>query len=299
MRVFLTGATGFIGSAIVNELRAAGHETLGLARSDASAGALAKAGVEVHRGELSNTASLVAGATACEGVIHTGFIHDFSQYAANIETDRLAVAAMARALEGSGKPLVIASGTGMVAFGRTGGQTATEADAPVSEAVPRAASEALVLAASGRGVRGAVVRLPPTVHGAGDKGFIPWMIGFAREKGHAAYIGEGVNRWPAVHRLDAARVFRLALERAAPGTRLHAVAEEGVPLRAVAEAIGAGLGLPVRSLTADEAPDYFGFLAMFASMDNPTSSALTREALGWGPEGPDLLSDMRENGYFA
>jgi nucleoside-diphosphate-sugar epimerase len=293
MRVFVTGATGFIGSAIVQDLLAAGHQVLGLARSDEAAGALARLGVEAHRGDLSDLDSLAAGARAREGVVHTAFIHDFSQFAANVETDRRAVEALAGALAGSGKPLVIASGTMMVSHARP----ATEHDAPPSLDAPRAASEAIVLAAD-RGVRGSVVRLPPTVHGAGDHGFVPRLIAAARENGVSPFVGDGANRWPAVHRLDAARVFRLALEGAEPGSRLHAVAEEGVPMRAIAEAIGAALGVPVRSLTLDEAAAHFGFLGRFVATDNPTSSALTRQALGWAPQEVGLLTDMRENGYF-
>ncbi|HXQ15936.1 MAG TPA: SDR family oxidoreductase [Caulobacteraceae bacterium] len=294
MRVFVTGATGFIGSATVRELLAAGHEVLGLARSDAAAAALAQAGVQAHRGELTDLDSLVAGAKACDGVIHTAFIHDFTQFAANIETDNRAVEAITGALQGSGKPMVIASGTLMVSHAHP----ATELDDPAGPAFGRAASDAMVLA-EGRGFRGVTVRLPPTVHGAGDHGFVPRMIDFAREKGAAAYVGDGLNRWPTVHRLDAARVFRLGLEKAAPGARLHAVAEEGVPMRAIAEAIGAGLGVPAKSVTAEEAPAYLDFLAGFSAMDNPTSSALTREWLGWRPEQPELLTDMKEGGYFA
>jgi nucleoside-diphosphate-sugar epimerase len=295
MRVFVTGATGFLGSAIVPELLAAGHEVVGLARSDAAADALAHMGVEAHRGELSDIDSLIAGARAGDGVIHTAFIHDFTQFEANVETDRRAVAALAGALEGSGKPLVIASGTMMVAHVHP----ATEQDGPISLDVPRAASEATVLEAASHGVRGSVVRLSPTVHGAGDHGFVPRLIDFARSKGAAAYVGDGANRWPAVHRLDAARLFRLALESAEPGARLHAAAEEGVPMRAIAEAIGAGLGIPVRSVTEDEAPAHFDFLARFVAIDNPTSSALTRNSLGWRPQEPDLLTDMRQSGYFG
>jgi len=294
MRVFVTGATGFIGSAIVQELIAAGHQVLGLARSDASAGALAQIGVEAHRGDLSDTESLAAGARACDGVIHTAFIHDFSQFEANVETDRRAVEALAGALEGSDKPLVIASGTLMVAHAHP----ATERDAPMSLAMPRAASEATVLAAARRGVRGSVVRLPPTVHGAGDHGFVPRLIAAAREKGVSPYVGDGENRWPAVHRLDAARLFHLALERAEPGSRLHAAAEEGIPMRTIAQAIGQGLGVPVRSLAGEEAPAHFGFLAAFVAMDNPTSSALTRQTLRWDPREAGLLTDMGESGYF-
>jgi len=295
MRVFLTGATGFIGSAIVKELERAGHQVLGFARSDASAAALKAAGVEVHRGALDDLDSLKRGALACDGVIHTAFIHDWSQFVANVETDRRAVETLVGALQGSGKPLVITSGTMMVAHGRP----ATEQDAPMSVEVPRAASEAMVLAAAGHGVRGSVVRLAPTVHGTGDHGFVPRLINIAREKGFSAYVGDGVNRWPAIHRLDAARLFRLALERAEPGTRLHGVAEEGVPFRAIAQAIGEGLGVPVRSLTGDEASAHFDFMARFVATDNPTSSAVTRSSLGWQPQEAELLIDMRNSGYFG
>ena len=293
MRVFVTGATGFIGSAVVQHLIGAGHQVLGLARNDASADSLTKLGVEVHRGDLTDPDSIVAGAVACDGMIHTAFIHDFTQFMANIETDRRVVEAVTTALKGSNKPMVIASGTMMVSHGRP----ATETDAPPSVQAPRAASEHMVLTTPG--LRGAVVRLPPTVHGAGDHGFVPRLVTFAREKGVSPYIGDGANRWPAVHRLDAARVFQLALEKAAPGSALHAVAEEGVPMRAIAEAIGEGLGVPVRSVTQDEAPAHFDFLAMFVGVDNPVSSAITRQSLGWSPTGPELLADMRENGYFS
>jgi nucleoside-diphosphate-sugar epimerase len=296
MRVFVTGATGFVGTAVVNELLMAGHEVLGLARNDANAEALAKAGAKTHKGELTDTDSLVAGAKACDGVIHTAFIHDFSKFAENVEVDRRAVEAMAAALEGSGKPFVVTSGTALLSF-HAPGQLATEEGSPPPETF-RAASEAIVMAASGRGVRGSVVRLSPSTHGAGDHGFVPIMIGMARAKGFAAYIGEGANRWPAVHRLDAARLYRLALEKAAPGSRFHAAAEEGVPMREIAQTIGAGLGLPVRSLTGDEVPAYFDWFARFAAIDNLTSSAITRKALGWRPEGPELLADMTAN-YFG
>ncbi|HEX4180495.1 MAG TPA: SDR family oxidoreductase [Caulobacteraceae bacterium] len=294
MRVFVTGATGFIGSAIVNELLAAGHDVLGLARNEASAEALTRLGVAVHRGDLTDTDSLVAGVRACDGVIHTAFIHDWSQFMVNIETDRRAVTAMTGALEGSNKPIVIASGTLMIA---AAGGLGTEAIAPPDPDAPRAASEIAVLTTPG--VRGSIVRLPPTVHGAGDHGFMPRLIDMARRNGAAAYVGDGANRWPAVHRLDAARVFRLGLEKAAPGSCLHAVAEEGVPMRAIAETIGRGLGLPVKSVTPAEAPAHFDFLAMFVGVDNPTSSAVTRESLGWSPGQPELLADMRDSGYFS
>ena len=297
MRVFVTGATGFIGSAIVRELQMAGHEVLGLARNDEAAHRLARSGVEVHRGDLSDVEGLAAGARACDGVVHTAFIHDWSRSITDrAEVDRRAVEAMAGALEeGSNRPLVVTSGTLMVALGRI----ATEEDAPPDPIGPRAESEEVVLAAAGRGVRGSVVRLAPTVHGRGDHGFVPRLIEIARRTGIAAYVGDGANRWPAVHRLDAARLFRLALERAAPGTRLHGAAEEGIPMRAIAETIGEGLGVPVRSIVTDEAPAHFEWLAPFVQMDNPTSSAITRESVGWRPREAGLLSDMRESGYFA
>jgi nucleoside-diphosphate-sugar epimerase len=297
MRIFVTGATGWIGSAITRELLAEGYRVLGLARKDSSAEALARQGVDVHRGDITDIDSLVAGTRAADGVIHTAFIHDFTRFEANVETDRQAVEAMAGALEGSGKPFVIASGIGMVSHGR-GGSISTEEDAPVSQDIPRAASETIMLAVASLGVRSSIVRLPPTVHGAGDHGFVPMLIDIARSKGVSAFIGDGSNRWPAVHRLDAAHLFRLALENAAPGTRLHAVAEVGIPMRLIAEAIGAGLGIPVRSVSQDEAPAHFGWIGRFAGMDTPSSSALTRKEFGWTPNQPDLLLDMRKNGYF-
>jgi nucleoside-diphosphate-sugar epimerase len=304
MRVFLTGATGFIGKAIVRELLTTGHQVLGLARSYASAEALTRLEIEAHRGDLADTESLVAGARACDGVIHTAFIHDFvgaasqvvhAAYAAAAETDRRAVAALAGALEGSGKAFVSTSGTALLAPGRTG--TEEDAPAPGSAAGLRAASEATVLAAAGRGVRASALRLPPSVHGTGDHGFVPALIDLARRTGISAFIDDGANRWPAVHRLDAAHLFRLALENAAPGARLHAVAEEGVAMRAIAETIGEGLGVPVRSLTEDQAHAHFEWMAGFVAIDNPASSALTREALGWSPQESGLLKDVKE-GYF-
>ena len=293
MRVFVTGATGFIGSATVDELLARGHTVLGLARNDASAEALTKKGVAVHRGDLTDLDSLVAGAKASDGIIHTAFIHDFSQFMANIETDRRAVAAMAAELEGSNKPMVIASGTLMIAgLNKVG----VETDAPPDPNGPRAVAEGIVLGTPG--VRGAVVRLTPTVHGAGDHGFMPRLIEAARRDGFAGYVGDGQNRWPAVHRFDAARVFALGLEKAAPGSRLHAVAEEGIPMRKVAETIGEMLGVPARSLGQEEAPPHFDFLAMFVGTDNPMSSAITQSMLGWTPKEIDLLADLRAN-YFG
>ena len=297
MRVFVTGATGFIGTAVVSELLSAGHTVLGLARSDAGEQALKRLGAEVHRGELLDLDSLAAGARASDGVIHLAFIHDFHDYARSIEADRSAIQALARALEGTGKPFVGTSGTALLAQGRTG----VETDAPPTEGHvhPRVVAEGLVLGAARRGVRASLVRLAPTVHGRGDHQFVPFLIEVARRKGVAAYIGDGSNRWPAVHRLDAARLFRLALEKGLVGSRFHGVAEEGIPMRAIAETIGQGLGVPVRGISADQAAAHFDWMAMFAGIDNPTSSALTRDALGWKPEHPGLLSDLRESGYFV
>lgn len=295
MRVFLTGATGFIGSAIVRELQDAGHSVLGLARSVAADEALAKMGVEAYRGDLSDTKSLIIGARACNGVIHTAFNHDWSTpREAAAQTDQEAITAMVGALEGSNKPFVIASGTALLAPGRVG----VEDDVP-TDLNPRSVSEAVALSGAERGVRTSIVRLAPSVHGTGDRGFVPMLIDVARRTGVAVFVGDGANRWPAVHRLDAARLFRLALEKAAPGARLHGVAEEGVPMRAIAETIGTGLGVPVRSLSKDEAQTHFGWFAHFVSIDNPTSNTLTRDTLGWDPDGPGLLSDMRDGGYFA
>lgn len=293
MRVFVTGATGFIGSAVVKELRSAGHQVRGLARSDEKAAELEKAGVEAHRGDLTDHDSLVAGVKACDGTIHLAFIHDFSKYAKANDTDRHAIEAMMTALEGTNKPFVGTSGTTMA----TEGRTATEDDAAATTGIGalRAKAEDLVVAAGKRGVRSSVVRLAPTVHGPGDKGFVAALVDIVRRHGFAAYIDEGTNRWPAVHRLDAARLFRLALEKAEPGTRLHGVAEEGIPLRTIAETIGKGLGLPVKSIRPDEASAYFGWLAMFAGVDRPTSSAITRERMGWQPEHPGLLADIVEH----
>lgn len=296
MRVFVTGATGFIGQAVVSELHAAGHDVLGLARSNASAQALARMGAASHEGELSDTASLAAGARACDGTIHLAFIHDFSQYQANAETDRSALKAMAHALEGSGKPLVSTSGTTVLAPNCIG--TENDAPSPESAGFIRAASEA-VLAEAELGVRVSTVRLAPSVHDRGDHGFIPGLIDLARRIGVAAYVGDGANRWPAVHRRDAARLFRLAVEAAEPGARLHGAAEEGIPMRAIAEAIGAGLGVPVQSLAAADAAAHFDWMARFVVIDNPVSSALTRDRLGWRPVEAGLLADMRDSGYFA
>lgn len=295
MRVFVTGATGFIGSAVVQELINAGHQVLGLARSDNAANLLIAAGAEVHRGDLEDLESLRSAAAATDGVIHTGFIHDFSRFKEVCETDRRAITEIGAVLAGSERPLIVTSGTALLAQG----QLAEESHMPVPGPNPRLASEEAADAVAAKGVRVSVVRLPPSVHGKGDHGFVPMLINLAREKGSSAYKGEGLNRWPAVHRFDAARLFRLALEKAAgPGTRYHGVAEEGILFKDIAEVIGKHLNLPVASKSQEEAAVHFGWFAHFVSIDNPASSKQTQEQLGWHAVQPGLLADINSN-YFS
>jgi len=299
MRVFVTGATGFIGSAIVAELIDAGHQVTGLARSDQAAASLTATGAQVHRGALEDPGSLRGAAAASDGVIHTAFtnISATTSLADSARADLRAVATIGEALAGSGRPFVVTSGIGLLAPGRL----ATEEDAPDpgSFAAPRIAAEEAALSLAGRGVRASVVRLPYSVHGEGDHGFVPALIGIARAEGVSAYPGDGANRWPAVHRLDAAHLFRLALEAAPAGARLHGVDDEGVPFRDIAEVIGRHLKLPATAIPREEAGSHFGWLGPIVTVDHPASSTLTQKQLGWHPARPALIPDLDEGHYFG
>jgi len=289
MRVFVTGATGFIGSAVVADLITAGHQVLGLTRSDEGVGALAAAGAEAWRGSLEDLEGLKRGAAQSDGVIHTAFNHDFSTYVANCEADRAVIEALGSVLAGSERPLIVTSGTGM---GAAAGSLVTEEDPPARAAdVPRAASEEAAASVGSQGVNVSVMRLPQ-VHDTERQGLVSYAIEAAREKGVSAYVGDGRNRWPAAHLLDTACLYRLALEKAEPGARYHAVAEEGVPMRDIAEVIARRLRVPAVSITPEEAPAHFGWLAMFAGLDVPASSLQTRNRLGWRPTGPGLITDL-------
>jgi nucleoside-diphosphate-sugar epimerase len=292
MRVFVTGATGFIGSALIPELINAGHQVLGLARSDAGAKSLTAAGAQVHRGDLEDLESLRKAAASSDGVVHLGFIHDFSKFEANCAIDKRAIEALGAALAGSDRPLVVTSGVALLAEGRV----ATEDDTP-SPNFPRF-SEPAALALVPQGVRASVVRLPQ-VHDTRKQGLVSYLIAVAREKGVSAFIDDGCNRWPAVHLADAAHLYRLALEKGTAGARYHAIAEEGVPLRDIAEAIGRGLKIPAVSKSSDQAAEHFGWLGLFARTDCPASSTLTERRLGWRPTAqPGMIADLENMRYF-
>lgn len=296
MRVFVTGASGFIGSAVVAELIGSGHQVTGLARSDASAERVRLAGATALRGDLEDLETLRRGAEAADGIVHTGYIHDFTDFANAALVDKRAIEAMGEALSGSDRPLVVASGVALIAPGRT----VTEDDVRGRDGVqlPRA-SEETAIALAARGVRTSVLRLPPTVHGSGDHGFVPRLIANARDNGEAVYALDGRNRWPAVHRHDAARLFRLALEQAPAGSILHGVGEDGVPMRDIAEVIGRHLRVPAVSKTREEFNERLGWLGMFASLDVPASSVKTRLRFDWEPTHPGLIEDLEQGHYFA
>jgi len=295
MRVFVTGATGFIGTAVVQELISAGHQVSGLARSDASAQKLINAGADVHRGDLEDLESLRSGAAAADGVIHAGFIHDFTRFAEVCEVDRIAIETIGSVLAGSDRPFIVTSGTALVSPGRLATEDIIPAFNPSWPRVSEQAADAVALL----GVRASSIRLSPSVHGEDDKhGFIPILVNIAKEKGVSAYIGEGQNHWSAVHRLDAAHLFRLALEHATTGTRYHASAEEGIKVKSIAEAIGRQLDLPVKSISPEAAAEHFGWFLHMAAIDCPASSKWTQEHLNWQPTHSTLLADI-ENGIYT
>lgn len=295
MRVFVTGASGFIGSHVVPELIRGGHQVIGLARNDANAQKLSAAGVEVHRGDLEDVASLRAGAAKADAVIHLAFIHDFSRFAEVAAVDARAIEALCQELEGSNRPLCIASGV----MGAKPGQLLTEDDSLDGWQNPRIAGNRAALDYVKRGVRTSIMRLSPSIHGHGDEGFMHMIAKTAQEKGFSAYVGDGNNRWPACHVLDAARLFRLAIEKAPAGAAIHAVADEGVPIRDVAAVIGKHLDLPVKSIAPDEAAAHFTWMAHFIALDSPASNAKTRALFDWTPTHPGLIADLDEGHYFT
>jgi nucleoside-diphosphate-sugar epimerase len=293
MKIFVTGATGFVGSAVVQELLAAGYQVLALARTEAAAASLAALGAEPHRGDLEDLDSLRSGVAASEGVIHTAFNHDWANFAANCAIEKIAIEALGAAILGSDRPFIVTSGIALVSPGRLATEEAhstfTVAD------FPRVATEDAARALTEQGVKLMTVRLSPSVHGDGDHGFVPTLIRIAREKGASAYVGDGTNRWPAVHRLDAARLYRLALEKGTAGAHYHAADEEGIPFLEIAEVIGERLNVPVVSKSSEGAAEHFGFLGRFAGLDCPASSAKTRAELGWQPKEPGLLADLKQS----
>jgi len=296
VRIFITGGSGFIGSAVIPELVQAGHQVTALARSAAAARIVADAGARVMHGDLEDLETLRAGAAASEGVIHLAFIHDFANFAHSAHVDQRAIEEMGAALEGSGRPLLVAAGTLAVQVGRV----ATERDDVAhldSIVAPRLAGYRMAESFAARGVRSVALRFAPSVHGDGDHGFVPRIIDIARQTGVSGYIGDGSNRWPAVHRLDAARLVRLAVESAAAGA-VHVVGEEGIPIRAIAEVIGRKLSVPVVSIPSEKASEHFGFLGAFLGLDSPASNELTREMLGWTPTHPGLIEDLERGKYF-
>jgi nucleoside-diphosphate-sugar epimerase len=297
MRVFVTGASGWIGAAVVAELIEAGHEVAGLARSDASAAAVQEAGAEVIRGSLDDLDTLTAAATAADGVIHTAYVHDFSQMEAAAVTDRRVITTLGAALEGSDRPLVVTTGTGVLQPGRPVRED--DRHDPSTPGHPRRENETVALELADRGVRVSVVRPAPSVHGEGDHGFVARLVDIARERGASGYVADGANRWAAVHRLDTARLYRMALEQAPAGSVYHAVGEEGVATRDIADVIARHLNLPLVSVDPGDAAEHFGWLGAFFSWDAPASNALTRERLAWEPTHQGLLADLDEGFYFA
>jgi nucleoside-diphosphate-sugar epimerase len=295
MRVFVTGASGFVGSAVVNELLSAGHSVLGLVRADDAVIKLKQIGADAFQGNVNDLDVIAKCAAECDAVIHTAFNHDFSRYKQNCEDDRRVIEAFGNALQGTDKPLVVTSGVGLLQLGRVVDENDTM---PAnSDEIPRAASEEAAIDAAAKGVKAYIVRLPPTVHGAGDHGFVPMVIGIDKEKGKSGYIGNGLNRWPAVHRFDAAKIYRLIVEKQPKQSVFHAVAEEGINFIDIAQAISKGLQVPLVSLTPDEAKEHFTWFAHFASFNSPSSSRITRDTLGWQPTEIGLLQDIEES-YF-